>query len=373
MKLFLTVPHQRYYADEIVQFRDAAQAMFNARGWSLIWDPVKDRPTMACRNNQVNRFLSTPCDVFLTLDYDCLPTTKDGRPDIDGLMHLVEDLATDEIDVVGGWTLMHFEHQQTLVPCIAHPPGTDPSKPDEWPVDFVAPYSKDPLTELKGGGLGAHCLAFNRNVVESMRAAGRLYFEDVHDRDPASPTFGGRILGHDFAFCQLAVDLGFRVWMDNRVFWGHVKDVDLRWIHDLVKGQAERIDAHLAVADALAGARDPGLAGWFLLRIAEEAANVVGMVQSAPGAPIDVLASLVGHDRLAAHGDMREENDVGLICVRHDDDLRGSDGEYFKFYLRPDCVIVTDRRDSENLDAVIKGMNVVHIENVGEGGVIRCA
>ena len=64
---------------------------------------------------------------------------------------------------------------------------------------------------------------------------------------------------------------------------------------------------------------------------------------------------------------------VGLFFVCHDDHLRKSNGRPLTFTLAPDCVIVTDRRDSKNLDVVLKGMNVVHVENVGEGGVIRCA
>ena len=240
MKLFLTVPHEGSYRAEIHEFVDAARAAFMARGWSLLFDPVRDRPTMACRNNQANRFLTTPCDVFLTLDHDCLPT-RNGRPDIEGLMHLIEDLQTDEIDVVGGWTLIYMEHHGDLVPCVVGAKGSNPERPDEWPIDFVAPYSKDPLTEIRGGGLGSHCIAVKRRVFESMKKAGRMPFEDVHFRDPEDPRHGGRDIGHDLAFCQLAQDLGFRVWMDNRVFWGHVKDVDLRWIHDVVKGLSDKI------------------------------------------------------------------------------------------------------------------------------------
>jgi len=263
MKLFLTVPYDNEIDPTIVAFKDAAQALFRARGWSMRFEPVRDRPTMACRNAQVNRFLSTPYDTFLTLDHDCIPTMH-GKPDMAGLMHLIEDIQRDDIDVVGGWTLIHMEgHDPELVPCVV---DAYRAEDGEHPINFVAPYSGEPLHEFKGGGIGSHCLMVKRCVFESMRNAGRLYFDDIHDRDPQSKTFGSRILGHDLAFSRLAQDMGFRVWLDNRVFWGHRKPVDLRWVHDLVRDLTRRIDAHASVALAA----DPHVPAWMTLREAEE-------------------------------------------------------------------------------------------------------
>ena len=39
---------------------------------------------------------------------------------------------------------------------------------------------------------------------------------------------GGRITGQDVWFCKRSSDLDLRLWVDTRVFWGHIKNFDLR-------------------------------------------------------------------------------------------------------------------------------------------------
>lgn len=233
MRLYLTCPHDGSIAAEVFALVESARSHFRARGWSLIWDPVRDRPTMSCRNNQVNRFRTTPCDRMVTLDSDCIPT-RGGHPDVEGLVWLCEALDRPGVGVVGGWSLIHDEGRGMLLPCVVRPKGSNPKKPDEWPLDMAIPYAQEPIHDVTGGGIGTHCLAVKREVVDAMVFSGRIPFEDVYDRDPASPSFGCRKLGHDLNFCALAADLGYRVCLHNRVYWGHRKDVDLRWVHDTI-------------------------------------------------------------------------------------------------------------------------------------------
>ena len=240
MHLFVTVPHEGYLRSEIDDFVTAATALLSANGGSLTYRKIEDRPTMACRNRQAAEFLASPCDTFLTLDADCLPT-RDGQPDMDGLRRLLDAITRPEVDIVSGWTLMLRETHGDMIPNIAGPPEPEPGRPYMRSSDIVTPYLEEPLVEITGGGVGAHCLMVGRHVLAAMRAAGRLWFEDVHERDPESERFGGRIHGHDFAFCHLAADLGFRVWIENRVCWGHDKNIDLRWVHDLVRNLSWQI------------------------------------------------------------------------------------------------------------------------------------
>lgn len=259
MILYLSVPHDGYYRPEITQFRDATSAWLKSRGDTLIWDPVRDRPTMACRNNQIRRFLETPATVFLTMDWDCNPF-RNGIPDIDGLSWMLDSMKKPEIDVVYGWTLIYTgEH---MVPCVMK----QTVGRGVWPLDFAMPYEKEPLHDLQGGAVGSHCFMAKRKVFLGMIAPGKLWFDDVHERDPESPKYGGRIQGHDVSFCRQAQDRGFRLWLDNRILWGHMKEVDLRWVHDLVRELTRRIDAHQTVALDF----DPDTAAWVTLRRAEE-------------------------------------------------------------------------------------------------------
>ncbi len=271
MILFFTVPTTGYYRHEITSFRDAAKSALRARGDTLIWSPVTDRSTMACRNRGIEDCLSTPAEYYLSMDSDCKPF-RDGQPDVTGLGYMLEALQRDDVDIVFGWSLILREAMNDMVPCVLAPRGeptarTPNPRPDQWPVDLITPYLAEPLHELKGNAaVGSHCFMAKRRVFEGMRATGRLYFDDVHERDPSSPRYGGRIRGHDVQFCALAQDLGYRVWVDNRVFWGHMKDVDLKWVHDLVLGLSQRIAAHESVALAA----DPHYPAWMTLRQAEE-------------------------------------------------------------------------------------------------------
>lgn len=241
MRLYLTCPHQGYIRPEIFALKDSLQRRFRATGWQLVWDPVEDRPTMGCRNRQVHRFLSTNCDLFLTLDSDCVPERK-GKPDVDGSLALLSCFDDPDVGAAGGWSLILDEPRGALLPCVVKAKGSNAARPHEWPLDLASPYSSVPVHDVTGGGIGTHCLAVRRDVFEAARAQGRIWFEDLYCRDPGSEMFGCRIQGHDLGFCRLVADLGYRVVLHNRVYWGHRKEVDLRMVHDALLDMRQRLE-----------------------------------------------------------------------------------------------------------------------------------
>lgn len=358
MILYLTVPtssgmiHQSIYA-----LVEQARAQFKARGWTLIFDPVQDRPTMACRNASVNRCLRTPATVFLTIDSDAVV-------DLEGLMELCETIRRDDVDIVAGWSLIHRESHGDIVPCVVKPRGADPEQPDRWPLDLVSPYAEEPV-EITGGAVGTHAVMVKRRVFEAMKSTGRLYFEDIHYRDPAHRDFGGRDQGHDLMFCKAAADLGFRLWLHPGVFWGHRKDVDLRWVHDLARNMAAKVNAHAAVAQLLRETPDDPPA-WMILRVAEEAAGIWrdgGAAVASPGVLLRLLRVFLGERAMTPQ--QVNGQAVGLVALRK--------GEPWPGCVRGEpCTLVMEETEQETVNAFIEMGSNPEWESVGRGAVVTC-
>lgn len=350
MKLMLAVPYEGFLAGEIDDLAWALRAEFRSRGWTLMYRKVQDRPTMACRNRIAVEFLKTPCDALLSLDRDSLPTTRGGQPDVAGTLQLIEDLESPDVDVVFGLYMILRENEGDLVPGVVHAQGSDPAQPDRWPLNLEAPYAHEGLVEITGGGAGTHCVLIARHVLEAMQSGGRLPFEDVHERRPEHPRFGARILGHDLAFCKLAADMGYRVWLDNRVHWGHRKHVDLRWVHDLVRNLCKRLDSHALLGSMLGGSFDPPVSPWMVLRFAEELAL---RRPASPWADHPLLQAMYQSDA------MREPSEApaDLVAVMN--------GE--RPQLAERGVILMEPPDEE----ILEGRTVLRYSNVGSGAVVE--
>lgn len=367
MKLLISVPTgSGWVRDEINDLVEAARAHFRARGWIVHYDRVRDRPTMACRNRQCTRLIDSPFTHMLMLDSDALPTDEEERPDVRGLIAMCEAALRDDVDIVAGWSLILDEGRSRLTPCVAHPPGTNPDDPTGWPPDVVSPYSSEPLVEITGHGVGAHCLLISREVIEAMRHAGRLPFDDVHDRDPYSPTWGGRLLGHDFAFTTLAADLGFRVWLAPKVFWGHLKEIDLRWFHDTVREMSMKIDSHAAVAQAMDQRLHAEEPPWLILRAAEEAAKLHkdGHAVCDSRAVFDVLHVLLGARVWTAPP---SDGAIGLVVHTYSSPLPAG-GEY-----ADNCTLIAQYADAEAVKEFVDMFDGGTYERLGEGLVARCS
>lgn len=199
-----------------------AEWMLEARlrppaGWEVSHDWYVGYPTCANRNAQARDALARGADWLLVVDSDALP-------DMAGLRLLLEAAARPDVDVVAGWTVIGHP-VFPLRPCIYHLPervGAITTADEEI---ISRPFG---LHELKTSGVGTHCVLIARRVLEAFKEKGVLWFEDVYCTDKADPRWSERIEGHDFLFCRRAMEMGFRLWVDTRVFWGHSKTVDLR-------------------------------------------------------------------------------------------------------------------------------------------------
>jgi hypothetical protein len=247
------------------------------------------------RNRQVHEFLATDADVLVTVDSDAIP-------DLDGMKLLVDAIRRDDVDVAAGWSLMQCDAESGGVPNIftAHD-----EKANGRFLDPGIAHGKPGLHEFKGGAVGAHCVAIKRRVLEAMKEKGIIWFEDEFHRDTSlGDKFGTRKSGHDLLFFRRAQELGFRCWLDNRVFWGHVKETDLRDAYRQITSLYDEIASFRHIAQLLREA--DGNAGWsagpvFLMRMAYEAERLPEdemCVECGSGLTTRILSRILPPERL---------------------------------------------------------------------------
>jgi len=237
-------------------------------GWDVRQDfVIGQKGVCSVRNQQVHHFLSTDCDVLLTVDDDAIP---DGP----GLALLLEAIKRDDVDIVGGWSLMSTGSTEGL-PNIFTPHD---EKAGGCFLDAKLAHRAPGLHEITGGALGSHCIMVKRRVLEAFKERRLVYFEDEFRKDdPEDSKFGTRRLGHDVRFFQTAADLGFRTWCDNRVLWGHVKAVDLRDWYRAMGRLYDEIASYIPIAQMLReswGNEDFTAGPVYLMRMAYEAAEL---------------------------------------------------------------------------------------------------
>jgi hypothetical protein len=203
----------------------------------------QSKPVVCTRNLMVHEFLKSKCDYLLTIDADAVPDT-------DGFLLLLEAIRRKDVDAVGGWSCMvtdegpkpcvqqyHEGKPATDHPCLGLPAG---------------------LHRLPDGGIGAHCLMVKRKTLEAIRDFGVPWFKDriwdgslepfdlrellekyadsalrekleAHlSENRFTEKWGRRWQGQDVWFCVMCLNLGLKLWVDTRVFWGHVKQSDIR-------------------------------------------------------------------------------------------------------------------------------------------------
>lgn len=85
-------------------------------------------------------------------------------------------------------------------------------------------------TRCRVASIGTGCMLIARRVLEhpDMRAP----FQDEFNED------GVRVVSEDFSFCDRARKAGFTVWAALDMPCGHVKEIDLKLVKDLIKGVA---------------------------------------------------------------------------------------------------------------------------------------
>jgi hypothetical protein len=230
--LYLAVPCENSLDPDIAGWLLQVDRWTKSVGWRLTFTAPRNRATCHSRNLLCGQALKSSADLFLTLDSDC-------RPDMEGFLALIADAENEEVDVVGGWSLVFRKSPDgvRLVPNIYRAPAGEET---DWSPYYEVVHAPPGCHEITGNGMGSHCLLIKRRVLQGFYDAGLQWFEDLfkveQSHGPLSdlaPTkypleeFGLREQGHDLTFCLRAKDLGFRVYVDNRVLWGHQKGVDL--------------------------------------------------------------------------------------------------------------------------------------------------
>ena len=115
------------------------------------------------------------------------------------------------------------------------------------------------LHELVNGAMGGAGILMKREVLQRFWDEETIWFKDVYqerhgvmfDEETGDDLFGSRILGHDIWFFNRCRELGLRCWVDTRVLWGHLKEVDLRdeFVRDMKDAaRIERLERELKLA-----------------------------------------------------------------------------------------------------------------------------
>jgi hypothetical protein len=161
------------------------------------------RPITCARHMIINNFLETDSDYLLMMDDDVVPR---GNP---------LDLVEEDLDVVA-------------MACPVWRPGsTPPIILNATPVDgsTVVKPADGPLVEVKQASTGGILIA--RRVLEHPDMTNPFAFQ--YDER------GLTVADDDATFFRKARAAGFRVWVSLAHYFGHVKDVDLSYIHSVVK------------------------------------------------------------------------------------------------------------------------------------------
>lgn len=297
---------------------DLVEWMFAVSSPDVRIDIVKEKPVVSSRNGVVHRFLASDADVLLTADSDMIPFLHD-EDRRGGLDLMLEAIARNDVDVVSGIALKATPDGPE--PVLQKFDGDGYRKTRLAHEILAAPPGLHELTDAFSGGAN---LMFTRKVAEKFLEEGIFWFEDVFERDPKSARFGQRIMGQDIWFWVKARELGFRTWIDTRVFWGHSKEQDLRaeFMRTIRAEQRmrgiERVPRYLAaMLGLLWGNREYSAPPGYIVRCIEEAsARSEGSIvlECGSGLTSVVLGKALPPDRFVA---LEEDADWARIPRQH--------------------------------------------------------
>jgi hypothetical protein len=204
-------------------------------GWDMETHLERNAPVCQARNVLVKKFLASKCEVLLTIDSDQIPQSSSDKTG--GIQLLLDDISREDVDIVNAITVRNSEDGP--IPVIQ-------KVREDYSAEIHTEILSQPvgLHELKGKGVvGGAAIMVKRRVLEAFLEAEIPWFMDVFVDRPAvefskqdgRDLFGERLIGHDYRFFMEAHKLGFRSWVDTRVFWGHVKANDMRkeYLRDL--------------------------------------------------------------------------------------------------------------------------------------------
>jgi len=164
---------------------------------------VFGRPLPCARHMIINNFLETDSDYLLMFDSDVVPR---GNP---------LDLVELDLDVVA------------MACPIWRPGSVPPIVLNATPVDgsVIVKPTDSPLVEVTQASTGGILIA--RRVLEHPDMVNPYAFQ--YDER------GMTVIDDDTTFFWKARDAGFRVWLSLIHYFGHIKEVDISYIHDAVK------------------------------------------------------------------------------------------------------------------------------------------
>lgn len=251
----------------IAHFFGQAERACAQRGIEFRYNIHTGKPNTSTRNRQCAEFLLRHPDA----DYLCF-CDSDALPDAASFVLLLDGIQRPEVDVLFGWSLM-VQDGNEVIPNVTEKANSDgEAKLSRRTVHHEAPG----LVEITGGGCGSHCMMLTRDVVQAFVDRGELWFEDHYFRDWSGDRekYGTRSRGHDYYLCHRAAEWGFRLWVDNRVYWGHAKTIDLRQWYNQSEHLQQSINVALVLVDMMRekhGNTDWTASSEFLLRMAIEA------------------------------------------------------------------------------------------------------
>lgn len=160
------------------------------------------------RNMAVAKFLKTGYSHLLFVDDDVILPEETIRC-------LAETAAKPNRDIVcGAYPSLKFITPTTAYLYITMLPAGYKNE-NEWLRDY-------PTDETEIAAAGTGCMLINRRLLEMM---GHPWFQWPEKWDRENGTVES--ISDDMAFCDVARQLGFRIWADGRVRCGHLKLVDL--------------------------------------------------------------------------------------------------------------------------------------------------
>lgn len=264
----------------------------------------------AGRNHLVESFLETPGEWLFMVDDDM---SFDG----DVLERFLAVADPEKAPIVGG--LAFATGRDGIFPTIfrVHPEAKVPTRIDAWPLGGV----------IEVDASGAACLFIHRSVFEKM--AGEYpkpwqWFQET--------TLNGNAVGEDMTFCLRARALGFPIYVDTSIKFGHVKsriideDEYFRWLDThrfVITGTGRSGTGFMAQVVQACRLRcgheelftpngrvpDPYLRGDSSWMAAPALDRFTGYVLHAVRHPLDVINSFVGigfFDEDVDHGAYRE-------------------------------------------------------------------
>jgi len=178
---------------------------------NLSYDLVEGKPIDSVRNNIMNKFLKTDNDYILTIDSDIVPEDN-----------CINTLLAWNVPIVGA-TCFSFQYGRP------------------FPVILSKVNGGYTETKLNGNRLqkceatGAACVLIKREVIENMKKdllekTGKTMFYETKYNPQGEIGWG-----QDFMFCENAMSIGYKIYVDTGIICGHyVSRLDIKRVNDLL-------------------------------------------------------------------------------------------------------------------------------------------